>query len=223
MKKLLALFLGLGLSSQQALAVMVMGEDFAGYVDTVVGADPHVWVDDLAGGSTVTDPVYSNAAADVNAYMTDTDAGTWVIGDAAGAYLDLRFNTGVVNGNGNDLKIYFIGSSGHTVDLTIGTETQTFSLPSGSGDTGAKDSLFGDFPIVALGVNLDAFSSLTGPVTDFRMTIGDRWCGDASTRGLCSGVPSFVGAYNVVPVPAAVWLFGSGLVALAGIAARKRA
>ncbi len=30
------------------------------------------------------------------------------------------------------------------------------------------------------------------------------------------------GTVNVVPVPAAVWLFGSGLIGLAGLARRKK-
>ncbi len=221
MKKLLALFLGLGLLSQQALAITVMGEDFAGYVDTVNSYSAGVWVD--GPDSTISTPDYVNDAASISANMTDMDAGTWVIGGTAGAYLDLSFNVGVVNGAGDDLKIFLIGSDGQTVNLTIGTETRTFNLPTGSGETGVNDSLYDAFPIVGLGIDLDAFgSSLTGPVTEFRLTIGDRWCGDASTRGSCSGVPSFVGAYNVVPVPAAVWLFGSGLIGLVGVARRKK-
>jgi len=35
--------------------------------------------------------------------------------------------------------------------------------------------------------------------------------------------PSFQGTVSAVPVPAAVWLFGSGLVGLAGIARRRKA
>lgn len=221
MKKLLALFLGLGLSSHQALAVTVMGEDFAGYVDTMLGADPSVWVD--GPGSTLTKPNYVNDAASVSANITDLNPNTWVVGGTTGAYMDLAFNKGVVNRTGqDDLKIFFVGSSGDTVDLTIGGEMHTFTLASDDGDTGFTENVYNSMPIVALGVDLDAFTSLTGPVTNFRMTIGNRWCGDATTRGLCSGVPSFVGAYSVVPVPAAVWLFGSGLLGLAGFA-RKRA
>jgi len=35
--------------------------------------------------------------------------------------------------------------------------------------------------------------------------------------------PSFQGTVSAVPVPAAVWLFGSGLVGLAGVARRRKA
>ena len=39
----------------------------------------------------------------------------------------------------------------------------------------------------------------------------------------CSAGTSHVSAYGVVPVPAAVWLFGSGLLGLIGMARRKKA
>jgi len=39
----------------------------------------------------------------------------------------------------------------------------------------------------------------------------------------CGAGTSHVSAYGVVPVPAAVWLFGSGLLGLVGIARRKKA
>jgi len=38
----------------------------------------------------------------------------------------------------------------------------------------------------------------------------------------CGATTSHVSVYGVVPVPAAVWLFGSGLLGLVGIARRKR-
>jgi len=59
---------------------------------------------------------------------------------------------------------------------------------------------------------------------------------DCDTAGVCTGVgtpmatapfagqaPSWNGTVSAVPVPAAVWLFGSGLVGLAGIARRRKA
>lgn len=39
----------------------------------------------------------------------------------------------------------------------------------------------------------------------------------------CSAGTSHISAYGVVPVPAAVWLFGSGLIGLIGIARRRKA
>ena len=38
----------------------------------------------------------------------------------------------------------------------------------------------------------------------------------------CKAATSHISVYGVVPIPAAVWLFGSGLLGLAGIARRKK-
>jgi len=46
---------------------------------------------------------------------------------------------------------------------------------------------------------------------------------DCTTVANCAAATSHVSAYGVVPVPAAVWLFGSGLLGLVGIARRKKA
>jgi len=68
---------------------------------------------------------------------------------------------------------------------------------------------------------------------------GDPYSGswDANNRGTivpdqcttdggpinCGAVTSHISVYGVVPVPAAVWLFGSGLIGLVGLARRKKA
>ncbi len=218
MKKLLTMFLGLGLLSQQAFAVSVLGENFAGYANTLDGTGGAVWVD--LGGPDPMSPDYSNTTANITANITDVDAASWVVGNSAGAYLDLSFDAGVINGAGEDLKVFLVGGNGHTFDLTIGSETRTYSLAAGAGSTGAFDDLYGTDPIVALGINLDDFTTLSGPVSSFRMTIGDGW-GCGIDTGLCSAVPSFIGSNYVVPVPAAVWLFGSGLIGLVGLARRR--
>jgi len=68
-----------------------------------------------------------------------------------------------------------------------------------------------------------------GPGTD---PFSDSW--DDSLRGTigaeckpggainCKATTSHISVYGVVPVPAAVWLFGSGLLGLVGIARRKK-
>ena len=58
----------------------------------------------------------------------------------------------------------------------------------------------------------------------FEGTTGTGLAGswDASVIFGGSGAVSTVNAYSVVPVPAAVWLFGSGLIGLVGLARRKK-
>jgi len=53
-------------------------------------------------------------------------------------------------------------------------------------------------------------------------TVGSQWTG---ADGVTVLNPNFVGAtinVNAVPIPPAVWLFGSGLVGLVGVARRRR-
>ena len=47
---------------------------------------------------------------------------------------------------------------------------------------------------------------------------------DCNAQGInCTAATSHVSAYGVVPIPAAAWLFGSGLLGLVGVARRKKA
>jgi hypothetical protein len=66
-----------------------------------------------------------------------------------------------------------------------------------------------------VGVQSSLFVRLTGPgfETGGAANIGDP-------LNLSTG--AFSGSLNIVPIPAAVWLFGSGLIGLIGIARRKR-
>ena len=78
----------------------------------------------------------------------------------------------------------------------------------------------------------DIYTYMGGDVSPF----SDSW--DDSNRGTgangakcradggavnCTANTSHISVYGVVPVPAAVWLFGSGLLGLVGVARRKRA
>lgn len=223
MKKLLTLFLGLGFLSQPASAVMVLGEDFAGYVNSVGAIGGDVVIDTGAGPSS--SPAYSIAPSDVTSNITDMDAGSWVIGNSAGAYLDLGLSAAVADlPSAIDMKIFLVGANGHSFDLTIGGTTKNYLLGAKSGQvTGAFDSIYGTDPVVAVGIDLVDFG-LSGPVDTFRITFDDGW--GCKAPAICSAVPSFIGTYNAVsavPVPAAVWLFGSGLLGLVGFVRRRRA
>ena len=70
----------------------------------------------------------------------------------------------------------------------------------------------------------DIYTYMGGGTSPF----SDSW--DDSTRGTvgadctavnCKATTSHISAYGVVPVPAAVWLFGSGLLGLVGLARRR--
>jgi hypothetical protein len=131
---------------------------------------------------------------------------------------------------GVDLSIFVVGANSQSIDITLfdtvaGTSSSMLTYNS-STYTGYNVDVDGqppvdgvpdpDFGIYVMDIDLADFSYLgTNPVDVIRLGIDYG-----------SATPSLIGGYNtvaVVPVPAAVWLFGSGLVGLAGIARRKRA
>ncbi len=223
MKKSATVFLALGLFSLQGVAApvteSVTGETFAGYANSVLGKNG-TFLTDLGNSSSGTN--WSSNSSDIDARITDTSAGSNIVGTSDGAWIDLGFDMPVVDGVGNDLKLFFVGNNGHKVDVTIGGATQSYTLAPGANATGFFDPAYPTDPIIALNVDLATFSGLSGSAfNSMRLMIGNGYCDDSA--GPCSAVPSFVGTYNtaVVPVPAALWLFGSGLVGLVGFM-RKR-
>ena len=233
MKKLFAM-LCLALFSQQssAMPMDVPGYDFAAFAQ-FAGKSTGTFT---AGGGFSTPPGITLETA-----IGDAEAATWVMdGEKSGdtqinmnpdAYIDLTFGTtDIFNGVGTDLSVFFVGAPTHTIGLTLfdgvsSSSALSYSNISYTGfnvDTdGLKPPLPGsglsdpDWAIYVMDIDLNDFSSFLGtnPVDRIRLGIGNA-----------SAVPSFVGAYNTapVPVPAAVWLFGSGLIGLVGVARRKK-
>lgn len=223
MNRLLTAFVGLGLFSFQAQAMVVetvTGETFAGYANTFIGTNT-ILSTDL--GSADTSSNWSFDEGINGSRVTDTSAATSTLGSSSGAYIDLGFDSNLVNGTGADLKLFFVGGNGHIFDVTIGDITVSYnSLVAGASATGSFDPAFPTDPIIAVAIDLDSFTGLEGSsYSGIRLTIGDGYDPLAG-----SAVPSFVGTYNVeaavVPVPAAAWLFGSGLLGLIGIARRRK-
>ena len=199
MKKLL-LGLGLALLSCQAVAITtIAGIEF---IDIATNLDASVgnYSNNVPGlGNTGPQPI-----ADVN-------GASWVMSGDATATLDVSFG-GSANGDNVDLTMLFVGDGGHSGTITLlggssnGTEIP-FAIGSGAGYTGhnADDgtNLYGIF---STNLTLAGLGTFNGVQMDI---------------SAASAVPSLVGTTAVVPVPAAVWLFGSGLIALAGAARRR--
>jgi len=186
-----------------------------------------------------------------NAYSgADGNAATFTYGanDSSGSplntFLGLSLSSAADVADVN-LTLLLVGSNLHsgTVDLLGGSTDPTpvsFSLlpydpdtaiftgytgfnsvaatpPASDGGTAPVDDTNPPSPpigIFALTINLaDEFGSGFGTFDGVQLQIyGDGY--DAA--------PSFVGTTAVIPVPAAVWLFGSGLIGLVGVARRKK-
>jgi len=67
---------------------------------------------------------------------------------------------------------------------------------------------------------LTQITDLGGGTYSLTREFGTFDCNAQATN--CGAETSHVSAYGVVPVPAAVWLFGSGLLGLVGLARRKK-
>lgn len=219
MKKLFGMLCLALLSQQSSAATMdVPGYDFAAFT-AFVGS---------SGGT------FSTNWATPEASIADDSAATWVMDGVnnggiqeqtdPNAYMDLSFRDGAVavpavyNGSGADLSIFLVGEPPHAIDVTLfsgGSDSGPFSFSDVTYTTFNVDDPNNDtWGIWVMDIEFDAFGAFGANAIDkIRLGIGNA-----------SAVPSFVGAYNTtpVPVPAAVWLFGSGLLGFVGVARRKK-
>jgi len=134
------------------------------------------------------------------------DAG-WSFGGAAGEHLTLNGLT--VTGTGNtaslDMTGWTVFWNGGNIDMGAGTSTDGVQDPGSefATITCGIDCTAGDTFSLSYAANVP-----TGSFAGFFYTLN---------------MEGTIGAPSAVPVPAAVWLFGSGLVGLAGVARRRKA
>jgi len=145
----------------------------------------------------------------------DTSVNTFVTAKDGSATVGLSFAAGeLVDGPGFDLVLFEIGtpeSMNVTVDgVDLGLFSTTAVIPAES-ITGTPPS--GETQALnAVGIDLSGIAGI------------DLSDGAIIELGLTQGGADFAlaGALTAVPVPAAVWLFGSGLLGLVGVARRKK-
>jgi len=115
---------------------------------------------------------------------------------------------------------------GSTLDWYADFATLVYEVAPGNGDTvaGIGSAYIGS------GINQNSPGSITFDLTDGMDFYVVASMGATSKNGFADGMNTFTMQFNddtglvaasVVPVPAAVWLFASGLLGLAGVARRK--
>ena len=118
----------------------------------------------------------------------------------------------------SDLLLYGVfwrGTFGGT-DPVVYTFDQAFTILSGFGSA----TVSGGNTVLSLpDIDFhDGILQFMGPVTSLSVTSSTVCGGDCSFQALTFGVDT-----SAVPIPSAVWLFGSGLLGLVGMARRKKA
>jgi len=130
------------------------------------------------------------------------------------------------SGTGDILAMRLIGYSGFALDANWridGLGTEAPDIARGSSFAGAVNFLFETNEV---GIATDANGNPTTSRFFFLDTDATNYTMDGKFDLLCAGsgcvsqiYPTF--APSAVPVPAAIWLFGSGLLGLIGVARRK--
>ena len=135
---------------------------------------------------------------------------------AQGGFGGIQLIAGSFN---NDLA--YVNGSGITLKTSAGTSVVNV-WGAGTGDIGGSVNLYGDGPDqsgIGLGQSVSLFG-ITGNGTKGQFQTYDL--GDNLTLS-ANGTLSVSSATSPVPLPAAVWLFGSGLLGLLGVGRRRAA
>jgi hypothetical protein len=137
--------------------------------------------------------------------------------------------TRVINGSGADIALFFLSDqTNNEVNVAIGAQLKPLNFLDVSDDSGVQQGANG---VVSDGQTYDNVRLMVAEVDldDYGFSAGQMLTDPFSVEMIqkdfdISVSISMVGAVNttVIPVPAAVWLFGSGLMGLIALARRKR-
>lgn len=160
--------------------------------------------------------------AQIASNLSDNDAATYLFGSAnngtTSAQLDLQFVDNVYNQAGNDIAFYFVGGTTELNSMRICFSSNC--VPTETFDAGFINSL-----AVSIDGTNYALSAVVLDLSDFGFA-DNELLGDFSIDLIAGGynrLASIDSLNNVsaVPLPAAAWLFITGLGAL-GMISRRR-
>ena len=159
--------------------------------------------------------------------ITDLDASTFIYGSSTNttATAQLGFGSNLYNGENDDLVLYFLGAGDditpYTFDITIGNKTSSYTanLDTFVDTNGATKkyqiAVAGGFAdLLTATINLDTFNIGSN---DFISSLNISNIGPHNRLALGAGFYT-----TPVPVPAALYLFISGIMGLSLIRRRKR-
>jgi hypothetical protein len=158
----------------------------------------------------------------------------WAFGlpvDTVGGALDITWNTAdmtlntfyIATTDPQDSNGYFSGPWDDVASFGSGVDTVSPGMLEGLFVT-SFGGVTGDAPIARLNFTLGT-GVTNSMITLAEAAIGGMWANDDPVNGPMAFTNTYSGATinpaAVIPVPAAIWLFGSGLVGLAGVARRR--
>jgi len=160
--------------------------------------------------------------------LGDSDQATYLFGSNSGgsvtnAELTMSFADTVFNQAGNDLAFYFVGD-GVTANKNNSMQI-CFGASCSLGATVYNATLITGLGVDIGGTNVE-WSVASFDLSDFGFA-ADAALGDFTIDIIAGGynrlsdVSSLNASVSAVPVPAAVWLFASGLLTMLGVARRK--
>jgi len=157
----------------------------------------------------------TSSITDWNLLYEDTDGtGTLSISSSSSIYGGIAVNNATLTTN-NDGSLHVMGTINF---LTLGSSSSFYgdmAITAGWDDSNSV-TMFEFSPIAFEGSNNNGLFMLDGPLAGNLLEF-------QVTSSLLAIVDNPFPVYSPVPVPAAAWLFGSGLVGLIGFARRKQA
>ncbi len=157
------------------------------------------------------------SSVETNATLNDIFSvdviGTNFIDNVDGGGVNIGFDSGVLNVLSVSINetVWDFGGSGIStgaIDNAVGTVSNVM--------VNAASNVNGDFVVASIQFQVIGNGSSALSLTEFAL---NPWA-----NGGYAINPVFVDeTFSTIPVPAAVWLFGSGLIGLIGIAKRKKA
>ncbi len=221
----------LAIATTGAQAAVTLGSytfDDSAFVDSVTS---------FAGSGMYDGSSYANPLSTPGP-ITDIDATTFYATAPYGGYDDVTLglgftDNGAYNGAGSDLAFLFTwDQTGNTLDLTINGITAGLAPVTLQGCGGpATQCVLDGMAWNGSVLNNQYLGVALVDLSDFGVAAGAALAGDMQLHlaQLTSNpvVFNLAGAFygtaptTVVPVPAALWLFGSGLLGLAGLARRR--